>query len=65
MIISCGKKSNTNKHKASAQNASGMAEQVFIFGVTAGLFAFLTGVVFAARARRYGQGYAKTEGHGE
>jgi hypothetical protein len=42
-----------------------MAEQVFIFGVTAGLFAFLTGVVFAARAKRYGQGYAKTEGHGE
>ncbi len=41
-----------------------MAEEVFIFGVTTGIFAFLVGVVFAARARRYGQGYtASVEGH--
>lgn len=65
MIISSGAESNTNKHKASAQNASAMAEEMFIFGVTTGLFAFLTAIVFAARAKRYGQGYtASVETHG-
>jgi hypothetical protein len=42
-----------------------MAEEVFIFGVTTGIFAFLVGVVFAARARRYSQGYTTSvENHG-
>jgi hypothetical protein len=34
-----------------------MSEQTFIFGVTIGMFVFLVGIVFAARARRYSQGY--------
>ncbi|HVX02465.1 MAG TPA: hypothetical protein VHA09_04865 [Nitrososphaera sp.] len=37
-----------------------MAEQMFIFGVTTGMFAFLVGIVFAARARRYSQGYTSS-----
>jgi hypothetical protein len=42
-----------------------MAEEVFIFGVTTGIFAFLVGVVFAARARRHSQGYTTAvENHG-
>ncbi|UVS68957.1 hypothetical protein [Nitrososphaera viennensis] len=43
-----------------------MAEEMFIFGVTTGVFAFLVGIVFAARARRYSQGYksAAVDAHG-
>ncbi|WP_158385098.1 hypothetical protein [Candidatus Nitrososphaera evergladensis] len=37
-----------------------MAEEVFIFGVVTGVFAFLVGIVFAARARRYSQGYSSS-----
>lgn len=48
----------------------GMSESMFIFGVTAGVFAFFVGIIFAARARRYSQGYtssatAASSGHGE
>ena len=39
-----------------------MAESMFMYGVAAGLFAFLTGVVFAARGAR---GRHKTEGTAE
>jgi len=44
-----------------------MAEQMFIFGVVTGMFVFLVGIVFAARSRRYSQGFASTVGsvHGE
>jgi hypothetical protein len=46
-----------------------MSEVSYMFGVTIGMFAFLTGLVFAARAKRYGGGYtpsaASLAGHGE
>ncbi|AIC17064.1 hypothetical protein NVIE_027870 [Nitrososphaera viennensis EN76] len=66
MIISCSAGSNTDKDKSFGQNAYGMAEEMFIFGVTTGVFAFLVGIVFAARARRYSQGYksAAVDAHG-
>jgi len=34
-----------------------MADQVFMFAVTAGVFAAFTAVMFAARAKRYSQGF--------
>jgi uncharacterized membrane protein len=66
MIISCSAGSNTDKDKNFGQNAYGMAEEMFIFGVTTGMFVFLVGIVFAARARRYSQGYTSSsvEAHG-
>jgi len=48
-----------------------MAEQAFMFGVTIGMFAFFTGLIFAARSRRYSQRYTPGSaapagaGHGE
>jgi hypothetical protein len=42
-----------------------MADAMFMFTVTAGIFAFLVAIVFGARARRYHSGYSKTEGHAE
>jgi hypothetical protein len=42
-----------------------MAEETFMFAVTAGIFAFLVAVLFGSRARRYSQGYAPSEGHAE
>lgn len=45
-----------------------MTEQLFMYGVTVGVFAFFVGLIFAARARRYSQGYtpaaAAPSGHG-
>jgi hypothetical protein len=66
MIISCSAGSNTDKDKTFSQNRIyGMSEQMFIFGVTTGMFVFLVGIVFAARARRYSQGYTSSvEAHG-
>lgn len=41
-----------------------MADAMFMFAVTAGIFVFLAAVTFGARAKRYGSGYSK-EGHAE
>ena len=42
-----------------------MAEETFMFAVTAGVFVFLVAVLFGSRARRYSQGYTPSEGHSE
>jgi hypothetical protein len=42
-----------------------MAEEIFMFSVTAGIFAFLVAILFGSRARRYSQGYTSSEGHTE
>ena len=42
-----------------------MAEEMFMFAVTTGIFAFLVAVLFGSRARRYSQGYTQSEGHTE
>ena len=42
-----------------------MSEVMFMFTVTAGIFAFLTAIVFAARAKRYSAGYTPSGGHSE
>ncbi|HEV3433300.1 MAG TPA: hypothetical protein VG098_04850 [Nitrososphaera sp.] len=40
-----------------------MAEEIFMFAVTAGVFVFLVGVLFGSRAKRYSQGYATSPSH--
>jgi hypothetical protein len=40
-----------------------MADSMFMFYVTAGVFAFLVAVLFGARAKRYSAGYTPSEGH--
>lgn len=40
-----------------------MAEEMFMFAVTTGIFAFLVAVVFGARAKRYSSGYTPSEDH--
>jgi hypothetical protein len=42
-----------------------MAEEMFMFAVTAGIFAFMVAVLFVSRARRYSQGYMSPESHAE
>jgi hypothetical protein len=42
-----------------------MAEEMFMFSVTAGIFAFLVAILFGSRARRFSQGYTPSEGHTE
>jgi hypothetical protein len=42
-----------------------MADSMFMFAVTTGIFAFLVAVCFGARAKRYRSGYTKAEGHAE
>jgi len=42
-----------------------MAEEMFMFAVTAGIFAFLVAIVFGVRAKRYGAGYTSSGGHAE
>jgi hypothetical protein len=42
-----------------------MAEEMFMFAVTTGIFAFMVAVLFGSRARRYSQGYTRSEGHTE
>jgi hypothetical protein len=37
-----------------------MADAVTTYAITAGIFAFLTAVLFASRAKRYSQGYGET-----
>jgi hypothetical protein len=44
---------------------SNMAEEMFMFAVTAGIFAFMAAVLFGSRAKRYSQGYTPSEGHTE
>lgn len=40
-----------------------MADSMFMFYVTAGVFAFLVAILFGSRAKRYGEGYTAAEGH--
>ena len=40
-----------------------MADSMFMFYTTAGIFAFLVAIVFGARAKRYSAGYTSAEGH--
>jgi hypothetical protein len=46
------------------QCTTGMADQVFMFAVTTGVFAAFTALLFTARAKRYSEGFrpAATEG---
>lgn len=39
-----------------------MADSMFMFTVTAGIFAFLVAILFGARAKRYSSGYSTSEG---
>ena len=40
-----------------------MADSMFMFYVTAGIFAFLVAILFGSRAKRYSSGYTPAEGH--
>jgi hypothetical protein len=40
-----------------------MAEEMFMFAVTTGVFVFLVGILFGSRAKRYSSGYISSEGH--
>jgi len=40
-----------------------MAEQMFMFAVTTGIFAFLVAIVFGSRAKRYSSGWTPSGGH--
>ncbi|HJU35472.1 MAG TPA: hypothetical protein VJ695_10150 [Nitrososphaera sp.] len=42
-----------------------MAEETFMFAVTAGVFVFLVAVLFGSRAKRYSQAHTPTESHSE
>jgi hypothetical protein len=42
-----------------------MSEEMFMFAVTAGVFAFLMAIVFGARSKRYSSGYTSSGGHTE
>jgi hypothetical protein len=42
-----------------------MAEEMFMFAVTTGVFVFLTAILFGARAKRYSAGYTASGGHAE
>lgn len=42
-----------------------MADSMFMFTVTAGIFAFLVAILFGTRAKRYSSGYTTAEGHAE
>jgi len=37
-----------------------MADSVMSYAIVAGIFAFLTAVLFGARAKRYSHGYGQT-----
>lgn len=41
----------------------GMADSMFMFYVTAGVFVFLVAILFGSRAKRYSSGYSSAEGH--
>jgi hypothetical protein len=40
-----------------------MADAMFMFAVTTGIFVFLVGILFGSRAKRYSNGYTSSEGH--
>lgn len=40
-----------------------MAESMFMYYVTGGVFVFLVAILFGARAKRYSSGYTSAEGH--
>jgi hypothetical protein len=40
-----------------------MADAMFMYYVTAGIFAFLVAILFGSRAKRYSSGYTSSEGH--
>ena len=40
-----------------------MADSMFMFYVTAGIFVFLVAILFGSRAKRYRAGYSPSEGH--
>ena len=66
MIISLRDISSCNKdNKIQAGLCDDMADGMLMFAVTTGIFVFLVAVVFGARAKRYGSGYTKAEGHAE
>lgn len=39
-----------------------MADALMTYYITAGVFVFLTAILFGARAKRYSSGYSRTEG---
>jgi hypothetical protein len=64
MIIPLHETSQSDKDNKFRPRIDGdMAEQMFMFAVTAGIFAFLTAIVFASRAKRYSAGWTSSEGH--
>lgn len=42
-----------------------MSDLMITYAITAGIFAFLTAILFASRAKRYRAGYTPSEGHAE
>jgi hypothetical protein len=42
-----------------------MADEMFMFAVTAGIFAFLLAICIGARAKRYSSGLASSGTHAE
>jgi len=66
MIISLGRILPCDKDiKFRAWLCGDMAEEMFMFAVTTGIFVFLVAVVFGARAKRYSSGYTSSGGHAE
>ena len=64
MIISLHESLQSDKDNKFQPRIDGdMADQIFMYAVTAGIFAFLTAIVFASRAKRYSAGMTSTEGH--
>jgi hypothetical protein len=66
MIISLDRTLPCDKDiKFQAWLCGDMSEEMFMFAVTTGVFAFLTAIVFGARAKRYSAGYTSSGGHAE
>ena len=66
MIISLHRTSPRDKDiKFQAWLCGDMADSMFMFAVTAGIFAFLMAIVLGARAKRYSSGYTSSGGHAE
>jgi hypothetical protein len=67
MIISRRAGHDTKSIITFGQTDSDMAEEVFMFGVTIGMFVVLVGIIFGARGRRYSRGFTPgtVAGHGE
>lgn len=64
MIISLYGTSQSDKdNKFQPRIDTDMADQVFMYAVTTGIFAFLTAILFASRAKRYSSGWTPSEGH--